>query len=98
MTFEGDLVGDADDPYLAVLEDEALQELAEVSGGRYDRATDRGTLEQIFAELSRLEHAPLEPRTVSTRRFYSHWFAFAGALLFALGLVADGIWLRRPIR
>jgi Ca-activated chloride channel family protein len=62
VTFEGQPIGAAGD-YLAVLDDRRLRQVTELAGGRYYRATDVGILEQIFAELSRLESAPFELRT-----------------------------------
>ena len=64
--FEGRRVG-GDTPFLATLDDRALQAMAEVGRGRYFRAGDAGTLAEIFGELSRLESAPLTRRTLVRR-------------------------------
>ncbi len=96
--FEGERVGDPDDPYLAFLDDTQLRAIAEAASGNYYRATDVDALEQVFAQLSRLESAPLEVRTVEIRRFLTSWLALAILPLFAVCLVLDGVVLRRPLR
>ena len=97
VTFEGKPVGTAGD-YLAVLDERRLRRVAELAGGRFYRATDVGVLEEIFAELSRLESAPLELRTVASRRSLGQWPALAALGLFALHLALGGVLLRRPFR
>jgi Ca-activated chloride channel family protein len=95
--FEGERVG-GDDPYLAYLDDRELKAVAAAAGGRYFRAADVGALEQVFAQLSRLESAPLEVRTVEIRHFQTSSLALAAFPLFAACLVLGGAVLRRPFR
>ena len=97
VTFEGNPIG-AEGDYLAVLDDRRLREVTRLAGGRYYRATDVGILEQIFAELSRLESAPLELRSVASRRSYGHWPAVAALALFLVHLALGGVFLRSPFR
>ncbi len=97
VTFEGQRIG-GDDPYLAYLDDRELQAVAAAAGGRYFRATDVGALEEVFAQLSRLESAPLEVRTVEIRRFRTRHLALAALPLFAGCLFLGGVVLRRPFR
>ena len=96
--WEGERVGDPDDPYFAFLDDTQLREITEMAEGRYYRAIDAGALEAIFGELSRLESAPLEVRTLTVRQSLSRWAALASLPLFALYLVLGGVVLRRPLR
>lgn len=96
--YEGRRVGEPDDPYLAILDDRQLVELAEVAEGRYYRASDAGALEQIFVELARLETAPLESRQVEIERPRAGWLAVGLLPLFVLSLVLGGLVLRRPLR
>ncbi len=95
--FEGERVG-GDDPYLAYLDDRELQAVAAAAEGRYFRAADVGALEQVFAQLSRLESAPLEVRTVEIRRYWTRYLALAALPLFAGCLFLGGVVLRRPFR
>ena len=97
VSFEGNPVGSEGD-YLAVLDDTRLKRVTELAAGRYWRATDVGVLEEIFAELSRLESAPLELRTVATRHSLGHWPGLAALALFLLHLALGGVILRSPFR
>jgi Ca-activated chloride channel homolog len=98
VSFEGRPVGDEDSPYLAVLDDARLRSLADSAGGRYWRAIDADALEGIFDELSRLESAPFERRTLARRHSYSPWLALAALFLFAGHLNVGGLVLRRPFK
>lgn len=95
--FEGERVG-GDDPYLAVLDDSQLRAMAQAAGGRFFRATDVGALEEIFAELSRLESAPLETRTLETRESFTAGVALGVLSLFTAHLLLGGVLARRPYR
>jgi Ca-activated chloride channel family protein len=94
---DGERLG-GDTPYLAFLDDTQLREMTEAIAGRYYRAADVGTLEDIFGELSRLESAPLEVRRVGVRRFYTRYLALAAMPLFCVYLWLGGVRLRRPYR
>lgn len=96
--FEGHRLGNPDDPYLAVLDVAELRRVTEAADGRFFRATDVGALEAVFDELSRLESAPLEVRTVEIRHGHTRWLALAALLLFAAHLALGGVAARRPFR
>ena len=68
--------------------DEAtLKQVAEMTGGRYYRATDNRSLEEIYAEIDRLEKTRMEVQVY--RRYeerYGAWVSM-GLLLLALELV-----------
>lgn len=87
-----------DNPYMAYLDDAQLRAIAEAAGGRYDRATDLGSLERLLAELARLESAPLEPREVEISRSHVPSLAVWVLPLFLLLMALDGLWTRRPLR
>jgi len=74
----------------ADLDEDTLRDIAEQTGGRYFRARDREELEQIYAELDRLE--PVEQEAERYRPLVSlqHWplgFALLLSLALALGLL-----------
>ncbi len=96
--FEGKQVGSDGDPYLAYLDDTQLKAVADEAGGRYFRASDVGALEEIFAQLSRLESAPLEVRTLELKHSHRAALSLAALPLFAVCLVLGGVVLRRPLR
>jgi len=71
--------------------DEALlRQIASLTGGRYFRARDGAALGQIYAQIDRLERAPVESRTqVSYTELYRIALGIAlAALLFELALTA----------
>ncbi len=65
--------------------DEALlRQIASLTGGRYFRARDGAALGQIYAQIDRLERAPVESRTqVSYTELYRIFLALAIAALIA---------------
>ncbi|NLT66192.1 MAG: VWA domain-containing protein [Acidobacteria bacterium] len=67
------------------IDEESLRNIAESTGGIYYRATDRPSLEKIFAEIGRLETTEIRSRV---HRRYSERFHYF--LLPALGLVLLG--------
>lgn len=95
--FEGQRVG-GDTPYLTVLDDAQLREVAAAAGGRYFRATDTGALEAIFGELSRLESAPLEVREIELRHPYAPFVAAVAFALYLAHLLLSGMLVWRPYR
>ncbi|MEQ1895270.1 MAG: VWA domain-containing protein [Planctomycetota bacterium] len=73
----------------------ALEEIAELTGGRFYRATDRAELENIYAEIEALEKTPRkERRFEETYDLYPWWLAPA-LLLFFLGELARATFWRR---
>ena len=64
------------------IDEESLTRIAEMTGGIYYRATDRGSLENIFAEIGRLETTKIE-----VKRYRRYNELFLPLLLPALGLV-----------
>lgn len=77
------------------VDEEMLREVAQMTGGRYFRATDRESLEQIYSEIDTLEKTEIEV-TEFTR--YSELFhiplGLALSLLF-LEVMLRNTWLRR---
>ncbi|CAM3360890.1 vWA domain-containing protein [Rhodothermus bifroesti] len=66
-----------------------MQRVAELTGGRYFRATDEKALEAIYAEIDRLEKSP-----VASLRYEAVRERYAGFLLAALLLLCLEIGLR----
>ena len=71
------------------LDEEALSAVADTTGGRYFHAADRDELEEIYAELDRIDTREVETETYRPRTDLFHWplaaFAILG-LLFHAGL------------
>jgi Ca-activated chloride channel family protein len=81
-----------------LLDEESLRGLADAGGGSFYRAADDGALEEVFAELSRLESAPLETRVLEHRHSLTPAFALALLVLFAAYVGLGAGYLRRPLR
>lgn len=64
-----------------------LENIAEVTGGRFFRARDRGALEAAYAEIEALERTPREEL-----RYVEHFDLYPSILLGALGCYL-GAWL-----
>jgi len=64
------------------IDEASLTQIAAMTGGRYERATDRSTLEKVFDDIARLEKTRIQVKT------YTHYNErFGGWLWPALGLV-----------
>jgi Ca-activated chloride channel family protein len=79
------------------LDEELLAELASLTGGKSYRATTRGQLEQVFAEIDRLEKSEIKrPSVVATADRHAPWLAAAALLLLAECALGAGVLLRWP--
>jgi Ca-activated chloride channel family protein len=64
------------------IDEEMLTQLADLTDGRYFRATDRQSLEKIFAEIDKLEKTKIE-----VKQFTRYRELFAGWLAAAIGII-----------
>lgn len=64
------------------IDEETLTQIADLTDGQYFRATDRQSLEKIFAEIDKLEKTKIE-----VKQFTRYRELFVGWLVTALGLV-----------
>lgn len=80
--------------YLTTMDESALAAIAQLTGGRYFRATDTTGLEAAYAEIAKLERTeiPKERRQVPDER-YPWPLGFGLALLAVELLVSRGNWL-----
>jgi len=80
-----------DDPLLgrryttidAALDEETLRRIADITGGRYFRATSPEALEAIYAEIDRMERTEVETVQYVQYRENGPWIALAAALALA---------------
>jgi Ca-activated chloride channel family protein len=73
----------------------ALERMAELTGGRFFRATDRDQLADIYAEIERLERTPRsEQRFEETFDLYPWWLAPALVCAFLAQLARGSLWRR----
>lgn len=69
------------------IDDKVLTEIADMTGGKYFRATNKEKLEEIYSEIDRLEKSKIEERnfTEKAERFFP--FAVAAGLFFLLEVI-----------
>jgi Ca-activated chloride channel homolog len=68
------------------VDEPTLQEMAEVTGGRYFRATDRESLEEIWTQIDELERTEIEVQNFTRYGELFHWPLAAGLLFLSLEL------------
>ncbi len=69
------------------IDEETLQEISTIAGGRYFRATSNTKLEGIYKEIDQLEKSKIEVREFSRKSEEFLPFALAGILLMVLSLL-----------
>ena len=77
------------------VDDATLREIARRTGGRFYRATEAGALASIYAEIDRLERAPL--RSIEYRDYHDlgPWLMGAAALLLLVQYLSAASWAAR---
>ena len=76
------------------MDEESLQAIADLTGGRYYRAQSEQMLERIYQEISALEKTEVKVKEYVQ---YRELFAYFGLLAFGavlLGATLGGTWLR----
>jgi Ca-activated chloride channel family protein len=66
---------------LPQIDEAALQRIAEVTGGKYFRATDTDTLRRVYDEINKLEKTPFEVKKHVVYEERYHWVLALGLLL-----------------
>jgi len=74
------------------IDETLLKEIAEATGGLYFRATDNKKLEEIYAEINKLEKTEIEEF-----KYYNYQEKYRTLILFALGLLGVEWILRNTI-
>ena len=77
------------------LDEEGLTRIADATGGRYFRATDTASLQQIYDTIDELEPSPAEVSELVQHVERYHWFLLPGVALLGLSLLLSSTWLRR---
>lgn len=79
------------------IDNDALQKIADITGGKFYRATDTETLERVYQEINQLETTKLAVKHFEHIKEYFTWALFPG--LFFLGseiFLAHTRWRRVP--
>ena len=72
------------------LDEHTLQQIAEATGGKYFSAQDAERLEDVYAEIDRLEKSPSEGRLYSEYHELYQWFLLPGLGLILVQVVLAG--------
>ncbi len=74
-----------------------LEKIAEITNGRFFRATDTQSLKTIFNEIDKLEKSKVEIEKIAQYRDLFAWFLMAGVACLALELLlSQTLWRRLP--
>lgn len=82
-------------PIEATLDDETLQKIADLTGGRYFRASNTDALREIYSEIDRMEKTEIEMNEYDDydERFMMLWLP--GLMLIGLEFLLRAFWLAR---
>jgi Ca-activated chloride channel family protein len=70
----------------SALDEETLQQIAGVTGGRYYRAEDTAGLQQIYDEINQLEQSQIEIESYTRYRELAGWLLVPALLFFLVEL------------
>ena len=79
----------------ADIDEDALTAIAQATGGRDFRATDAGTLKEIFQQIDGMEKTDVKARHYMRYSELFHWLLWPGLAAFAFELTLTGTRLRR---
>jgi len=75
----------------------ALKQIAEIGNGQFFRATNTRALEEIYAQIDKLEKSSFEMKQYRQYQDLFPWFLMAGAgLLLVQTVLAQTVWRRLP--
>lgn len=78
-------------------DEETLEEIADLTGAEYYRATDTQSLEKIFEQIDSLEKTKIEVEKIAQYRDLFPWFLATGLGLLTVELVlSQTLWRRLP--
>jgi Ca-activated chloride channel family protein len=78
-------------------DENTLQQIASITGGKYFRATDMRSLSAIFEDIDRLEKSTVEIQQTVLYRDLFPWFLLAGFVVLTLEIVlSQTVWRRLP--
>lgn len=76
------------------IDEELLKEIADLTGGRYFRAVDNTSLQQVYSEIDKLEKSKIETREHSRRDEVFMPWALAAAIILTLELLLRYLFLK----
>ncbi len=76
------------------LDEDTLQEIARITGGRYFRATNRAQLHKIYADIDAMEKTKIESTTYVSYTERYRWFLLPALALLVVEMIVGPLWLR----
>ena len=77
------------------IDEEVLQQIAQMTGGEYFRATDKDKLSQIYDRINQLEKSKVEVTEVTSYDERFLWFVLAAIIALVAEFLVGSLWLRR---
>lgn len=81
-------------PFESTVNDELLQQMANVTGGKYFRASKEDSLSGVFKEINALETTKIEDSKYMRYEEFFMYFALIGLLLFCFSRGLSMTWLK----
>jgi Ca-activated chloride channel family protein len=79
------------------IDEGALQKIADITGGKFYRATDTETLERVYKEINQLETSKVAVKHFEHTREYFAWALYPGLLFLGLEIaLVNTRWRRIP--
>ena len=79
------------------IDEKSLEQIANITNGRFFRATDTHSLEEIYKQIDKLEKASFSMKQYRQYRDLFPWFLAAGAgLLLLQTVLGQTVWRRLP--
>ncbi len=82
-------------PVKIEIDEDVLKEIADKTGAQYFRATDTGSLREIYKEIDQLEKTTMEQKGYREYRELFHLFLVPGLFMVILELILNNTFLRR---
>lgn len=82
-------------PMQVEIDEEILTDIAARTGGEYFRATDSGTLAEIYGRINEMEKSRVETNEYTTNTELAGRFMLLGFLLLTVEFLLRFLWLRR---
>lgn len=77
------------------IDEATLQQIADMTNGKYFRATNNQKLREIYAEIDKLEKSKIDVKEFSKKQEEYYWFAVSAAVILLLELLLRNTILRK---
>jgi Ca-activated chloride channel family protein len=77
------------------LDEDLLRKIANITGGKYYRATDTKSLEEIYSEIDKLEKTPMEETGYNRFKELFYYLLIPGLAIILVEVLLSNTYLRR---